>query len=115
MVTEAVIQTENDFNALDSEQRAADAEATLLKFDAFNVLSRQSVSDRITVIRGQTSSNYEEAIALWANREVYSADVEKKNEALKFFLGRATEAIETAFPDENVDPKVKGKAKPKKK
>jgi hypothetical protein len=115
VVSDEVVQSERDFNSSDMEQRAATAEATLNKLADFNALARQSVSNRIAAIRGQTSSNYDVAISLWAKREEYSADVDKKNEALKFFLGRATEAIETAFPDENADPKAKGKAKPKKK
>ena len=115
VLTAEVVQREREFHAADAESVTATAESTLSKLLQFNDQYRETVLQRIAAIRSQVSLNYDEAIALWAKREEYSEDIDKKNEAIRYFLSRATEAIETAFPDENADPKAKGKAKPKKK
>ena len=115
MVADEVVQSERKFNVADAEKSTATAEDTFTQLLHFNEKYRQATLQRIAAIRSQASSNFDEAVALWVKREEYSSDVQKKNEAIKYLLSRSSEAIETVFPDQNADPKAKGKAKAKKK
>eukprot|EP00604_Paraphysomonas_vestita_P000679 CAMPEP_0174825204 /NCGR_PEP_ID=MMETSP1107-20130205/42533_1 /TAXON_ID=36770 /ORGANISM="Paraphysomonas vestita, Strain GFlagA" /LENGTH=216 /DNA_ID=CAMNT_0016056597 /DNA_START=3540 /DNA_END=4190 /DNA_ORIENTATION=- len=81
---------------------------------SFHELFRNNTITRIKSIQGQVHTNYIEASNAWSLRESYKLNVEKKNESLTYLLQRATDALITAFPNENEDPKAKKGAKGKK-
>mmetsp|Transcript_20842 Transcript_20842/g.29973 ORF Transcript_20842/g.29973 Transcript_20842/m.29973 type:complete len:1324 (+) Transcript_20842:101-4072(+) len=115
LLSAEVVQMENDFAKADMENASQNAKESLDSLTAFNDKMRATTLERIDAIRGLISANYGEAIEAWNAREAYKLDIEKKNEALKYMLQRASEALVAAFPDEYEDPKAKKGAKGKKK